>query len=170
MLGLFALQLDKGNISYAMMTTFTKDIGITNDNVNYGQQLMLAGIVLFEIPFNMVLSRIGPAKWLTIQIFGWVAIATCQAAIHNLPGFYATQFLLGAAEAGYLAASLTILASFYTRREMAMRVTLVYCGNYLSAGFCGFIFAGIFHIPESSSFKSWQVRLNCLNPLHGSAR
>ncbi|CAH0045990.1 unnamed protein product [Clonostachys solani] len=156
MVGLFALQLDKGNVSYALTTSFTKDLGIDNDNVNYGNQLMLAAIVIFEIPFNMVLSRIGPAKWLTIQVFAWSIIATAQAAIHNLSGFYATRFMLGMWEAGYLAASLTILNSFYTRREMAMRVTLVYVGNYFSSGLGGLIAAAIFHIPESTGLKQWQ--------------
>lgn len=157
MLGLFALQLDKGNVSYALTTSFTKDLGMDNDNVNYGNQLMLAAIVIFEIPFNMVLSRTGPAKWLTIQVFAWSIIATAQAAIHNLSGFYATRFMLGMWEAGYLAASLTILNSFYTRKEMAMRVTLVYIGNYFSAGIGGLIAAAIFHIPESTGLKQWQV-------------
>ncbi|KAI0177073.1 major facilitator superfamily domain-containing protein [Pestalotiopsis sp. NC0098] len=156
MLGLFALQLDKGNIAYALTTSLTKDIGIGTDEVNYGNQLMLAGIVIFEIPFNMVLSRIGAAKWLVIQIFAWGSVATAQTAIHNLPGFYATRFLLGMCEAGYLAAALTILASFYPRREMAMRVTLVYVGNYFSAGVGGLIAGGIFKIPESTGLKQWQ--------------
>ncbi|RSL70858.1 hypothetical protein CEP53_001737 [Fusarium sp. AF-6] len=156
MLGLFALQLDKGNLSYALTTSFTKDLGIDNNNVNYGNQLMLAAIVVFEIPFNMVLSRIGPALWLTIQIFAWGTVATAQTAIHNLAGFYTTRFILGMWEAGYLAASLTILASFYTRREMAMRVTLVYIGNYFSSGIGGLLAGAIFKIPESSGLKKWQ--------------
>jgi hypothetical protein len=156
MLGLFALQLDRGNVGYAMTTSFTKDLGITNDNVNYGNQLMLAAVVIFEIPFNMVLSRIGPALWLIIQIFTWGTIATAQAAVHNLSGFYATRFLLGMWEAGYLAAALTILSSFYTRREMAMRATLVYVGNYCSAGVSGLLAGLIFKIPETSGLKRWQ--------------
>ncbi|KAL6415683.1 hypothetical protein AUP68_02249 [Ilyonectria robusta] len=156
MLGLFALQLDKGNVAYALTTSFTDDLGIDKNKVNYGNQLMLAAIVIFEIPFNLILSRVGPAKWLTIQIFAWGTIATAQTAIHNLSGFYATRFMLGMWEAGYLAASLTILASFYTRKEMAMRVTLVYIGNYFSAGMGGLIAGAIFHIPESTGLKSWQ--------------
>ncbi|KAM0324600.1 hypothetical protein ACHAQA_007988 [Verticillium albo-atrum] len=126
MLGLFALQLDKGNISYALTTSFTKDLGIDNDHVNHGQQLMLAAIVIFEIPFNMVLSRIGPALWLTIQIFSWGTIATAQTAIHNLSGFYATRFML------------------------------VYLGNYFSSGIGGLLAGLIFKIPESSGLKKWQ--------------
>ncbi|QGI90562.1 hypothetical protein CEK26_001777 [Fusarium fujikuroi] len=156
MLGLFALQLDRGNVGYAMTTSFTEDLGINNDNVNTGNQLMLAAVVIFEIPFNMVLSKIGPALWLIIQILAWGTIATAQAAVHNKPGFYATRFLLGMWEAGYLAAALTILASFYTRKEMAMRATLVYVGNYCSAGVSGLLAGLIFRIPETSGLKKWQ--------------
>lgn len=157
MLGLFALQLDKGNVSYAATTSFIKDIGISADKIGYGNQLMLAAIVIFEVPFNMVLSRIGAPKWLVIQIFVWGSISTAQTAISNQAGVYATRFLLGMWEAGYLAAALTILASYYTRKEMALRVTLVYVGNYLSSGVGGFIAAGIFAIPEGSGLKLWQV-------------
>ncbi|SCV33526.1 related to nicotinamide mononucleotide permease [Fusarium fujikuroi] len=156
MLGLFALQLDRGNVGYAMTTSFTEDLGINNDNVNTGNQLMLAAVVIFEIPFNMVLSKIGPALWLIVQILAWGTIATAQAAVHNKPGFYATRFLLGMWEAGYLAAALTILASFYTRKEMAMRATLVYVGNYCSAGVSGLLAGLIFRIPETSGLKKWQ--------------
>src|SRR6478609_2950706 len=156
MLGLFALQLDRGNVGYAMTTSFTDDLGITKDIVNYGNQLMLAAVVIFEIPFNMVLSRIGPALWLIIQILAWGTIATAQAAVHNKSGFYATRFLLGMWEAGYLAAALTIIASFYTRKEMALRATLVYVGNYCSAGVSGLISGLIFRIPEHHGLKKWQ--------------
>ncbi|KAF5542997.1 nicotinamide mononucleotide permease [Fusarium mexicanum] len=156
MLGLFALQLDRGNVGYAMTTSFTDDLGINNDNVNTGNQLMLAAVVIFEIPFNMVLSKIGPALWLIIQILAWGTIATVQAAVHNKPGFYATRFLLGIWEAGYLAAALTILASFYTRKEMAMRATLVYVGNYCSAGVSGLLAGLIFRIPETNGLRKWQ--------------
>jgi hypothetical protein len=156
MLGLFALQLDRGNVGYAMTTSFTDDLGITKDIVNYGNQLMLAAVVIFEIPFNMVLSRVGPALWLIIQVFAWGTIATAQAAVHNKTGFYATRFLLGMWEAGYLAAALTIIASFYTRKEMALRATLVYVGNYCSAGVSGLLAGVIFRIPETSGLKRWQ--------------
>lgn len=168
MMGLFALQLDKGNLSYGITTTFIEDLGIKKDEVNYGGQLMQAGIVVFEVPFNMILSKIGPALWLTIQIFVWGTIATAQTALSNKAGFYATRFLLGMWEAGYLAASLTILAAFYTRKEMAARITLVYIGNYFSQGVSGLLAAAIFNIPESSGLHLWQVSSSrCLDNARG---
>jgi MFS family permease len=162
MLGLFSLQLDKGNLAYANTTSFAEDIGIEHNDINYGAALQATGIVAFEIPFNLVLSRIGPSLWLTIQIIAWSVIATAQAALTNKAGFFATRFLLGVWEAGYLAASLTILGAFYTRKEMAMRVSLVYVGNYFSQGVGALIAAGIFSI-KNTSLLPWQVSLLSVN-------
>src|SRR5262245_51489887 len=121
MLGFFALQLDKTNISSALTSSFTDDIGITNNIVNNGIQLQLASIVAFEIPSNMILSRVGAPIWLTFECFAWGMVATFQAFIRNKSSFYATRFLLGTFEAGYLAGSLLVIGTFYTKRETALR-------------------------------------------------
>jgi hypothetical protein len=54
-LGFFMLQLDRNNISNALTDTLTKDLGITRDEVNLGNQLQLIGIIVAEIPSNILL-------------------------------------------------------------------------------------------------------------------
>ncbi|KAG8164240.1 hypothetical protein KVR01_006158 [Diaporthe batatas] len=68
-LGFFCLQLDRGNIANAITDNFMEDVGIDQNQFNVGQQLLSLGIVLFEIPSNMILYRVGPGKWLTLQLF-----------------------------------------------------------------------------------------------------
>lgn len=51
-----------------------EDVGITQNQLNAGQQLMSLGIVLFEFPSNMALYRVGPARWLTLQLFLLVSL------------------------------------------------------------------------------------------------
>lgn len=61
-------------------------------------------------------------------------------------------------EAGYLAAALTILSTFYTRKEMAMRISLVYIGNYFAQGVGALLAAAIFTIPDGTNgLLQWQV-------------
>ncbi|KAF6815126.1 major facilitator superfamily transporter [Colletotrichum musicola] len=156
MLGFFALQLDKTNISSAITTDFTKDIGITNNIVNSGNQLSLAAIVIFEIPSNMILSRLGAPLWLTIECFSWGMVATFQAFITNKSSFYATRFLLGTFEAGYLAGSLVVIGMFYTKTEVAVRMTVLYTANYLAAGTSTLIAAGVFKMDRVGSLHDWQ--------------
>jgi hypothetical protein len=53
----------------AITDNFMEDLNISQDQFNIGQQMLSLGIVLFEIPSNMVLYRVGPGKWLTLQLF-----------------------------------------------------------------------------------------------------
>ena len=62
-------ELDRGNMANAITDNFMEDIGISQDQFNVGQQMLSLGIVLFEIPSNMILYRVGPGKWLTLQLF-----------------------------------------------------------------------------------------------------
>ncbi|RGP64271.1 hypothetical protein FSPOR_8091 [Fusarium sporotrichioides] len=156
MLGFFALQLDKTNHSSAITTTFVKDIGITNNIVNNGNQLLLAAIVIFEIPSNMMLAKFGAPTWLTSQCFSWGLVATFQAFINNKASFYATRFLLGLFEAGYLAGALVVIGMFYTKEEIALRMTVLYTANYVAAGTSSLIAAGIFNLDGHSGLEDWQ--------------
>ncbi|KAL9949020.1 hypothetical protein ACHAQF_006950 [Verticillium nonalfalfae] len=53
--GFFALQLDRGNIGNALTDNFFADVGITQNQFNVGQQLLSVGIILLEIPSNLIL-------------------------------------------------------------------------------------------------------------------
>lgn len=158
-LGLFALQMDKGNISNALTSTFTEDLGISTDDVNNGNQLQLAAIVVFEIPFNVVLSKVGGQVLLTSQSLAWGLVALFQAFITNKSSFYGTRFLLGAFEAGYLPGAMVVMSSFYTRSEIAMRMTILYSGNYLAAGVSSLVAAGVFELAGVRGLAGWQVCL-----------
>ncbi|KAF5592014.1 nicotinamide mononucleotide permease [Fusarium subglutinans] len=156
MLGFFALQLDKTNPRSAMTTTFIKDIGITNDIINNGNQLLLAAIVICEIPSNMMLSKLGAPVWMTLECFSWGMVATFQAFMNNKPSYYATRFLLGLFEAGCLAVSLVVIGMFYTKKEMALRMTVLYTANYLAAGTSSLIAAGTFNLDGAAGLKDCQ--------------
>lgn len=83
-----------------------QDVGINQFQFNVGQQLLSLGIVLFEIPSNMILYKVGPGKWLTLQLFLFGLVSTFQAWQNNYASFLATRFLLGVTESGYVSCSL----------------------------------------------------------------
>ena len=70
----YAKELDRGNMANAITDNFMEDLNISQDQFNVGQQMLSLGIVLFEIPSNMVLYRVGPGKWLTLQLFLLVSL------------------------------------------------------------------------------------------------
>lgn len=58
MLGFYALQLDRGNLGNALTDTIMQDINVNQNWINVGTQLLSAGIVILEIPSNILLQRV----------------------------------------------------------------------------------------------------------------
>ncbi|KAF2015623.1 MFS general substrate transporter [Aaosphaeria arxii CBS 175.79] len=155
-LGFFVLQLDRSNISNALTDTLTKDLGITRDDVNLGNQLMLAGIVVAELPSNILLQKVGAPIWLTGQMCIWGTIALTQAWCTNIHSFYATRFLLGLFEGGYIPGGQYVLSLFYTREELALRTAIFYFGNYFATATGSLMAAGILNLAGQAGLSGWQ--------------
>lgn len=154
--GFFVLQLDRSNIGNALTDTITTDLGITTNDVNVGNQLMMAGIVVAEIPSNLILQRLGAPVWLTMQMLIWGTIALAQAWCTNIHSFYATRFLLGLFEGGYIPGGQYMLALFYTRQELALRTAVFYFGNYSATATGSLIAAGILNMAGIQGLSGWQ--------------
>lgn len=91
-----------------------KDVGINQDQFNIGQQMLSLGIVLFEIPSNMILYRVGPGKWLTLQLFLFGLVSLFQAFQKGYGVFIATRLLLGMTESGFIPGGLYTLSTWCT--------------------------------------------------------
>lgn len=154
--GFFVLQLDRSNISNAMTDTLTEDLKITQNDVNLGSQLMSAGVVIAEIPSNLILQRLGAPVWLTFQMGVWGTIALTQAWCTNIHSFLATRFLLGVWEGGYIPGGQYMLALFYTREELALRTAIFYFGNYSATAIGSLMAAGILEMGGILGHSGWQ--------------
>lgn len=154
--GFFVLQLDRGNIGNALTDFFLADVGITQFQFNVGQQLLSLGIVLLEIPSNLVLYRVGPQKWISCQIICWGLVATFQAFQKGVGAFYATRLLLGLLEAGFIPAGLYTLTQWYKRSETSGRYAAFFLGNMVASASSGLIAYGILHLRGVAGLTGWQ--------------
>ncbi|KIW69924.1 hypothetical protein PV04_02239 [Phialophora macrospora] len=154
-LGFFCLQLDRGNIANAITDNMMEDVGITQNEFNVGQQMLSLGIVLFEIPSNMILYRVGPGKWLTLQLFLFGTVSTFQAFQNNYGSFIASRFLLGMTESGFIPGGLWTLSTWYTRTETAKRVMFFYFGNQFGQASSKLLAYGILHMRGVAGKAGW---------------
>ncbi|KAI0025911.1 major facilitator superfamily domain-containing protein [Xylariomycetidae sp. FL0641] len=155
-LGFFVLQLDRSNISNALTDTLLQDVHITKGVASAGASLMAAGVVVAEIPANLLLQKLGAPVWLTTQMLLWGAIATGQTWVNDKKSFLATRFLLGIFEGGYIPGSQYVLALFYTETELATRTAVFYFGNYFSSATGSLIAAGILKMGGQNGLAGWQ--------------
>ncbi|KAM0547309.1 hypothetical protein ACHAPJ_010444 [Fusarium lateritium] len=156
--GFFVLQLDRGNIGNALTDFFLAEVGITQFQFNIGNQLLSLGIVLLELPSNLILYRVGPQKWISCQIFCWGLVATFQAFIKGkgVGAYYATRLLLGLLEAGFIPAGLYTLTQWYKRNETSRRFTAFFLGNMTASAASGLIAYGILQMRGTAGLSGWQ--------------
>ncbi|KAI9374311.1 major facilitator superfamily domain-containing protein [Aspergillus egyptiacus] len=155
-LAFFALQLDRGNIGAALTSTITEDLNITTNQINVGTQLLSAGIVISEIPSNVILQRVGPQRWLSVQIFAWGLVATFQAFINSYPAYLVTRFLLGLLEGGFIPGALYYLSTWYKREETSLRVTLFFFGQMFSGATSSLISGGLLTLSGKRGLAGWR--------------
>ncbi len=63
--------------------------------------LPFLGYFIFEVPSNLLLSKIGARRWIARILVTWGIISGCMALVNGPWSFYTLQFLLGVAEAGF---------------------------------------------------------------------
>ena len=102
---------------------------MTTNNINIGQTLFTLGMVLLELPSNMMAKRFGPNRWVPCIMVIWGTVTFCQAFIKNKQGFYATRFLLAAGEAGFIPGMAWYLTRFYVSTELSLRLAIFWSSN-----------------------------------------
>jgi MFS family permease len=87
----------------------------------------------------------------------WAIVSALTAVAKDFVGLLLTRFFLGLTEAPYYPGAVYILSLFYTRKEVATRIAILYTGNILATAFAGLIAAGIFHgMDGSAGLAGWQ--------------
>src|SRR5579872_3950817 len=95
----FFCYLDRINVGFAALT-MNKDIGL--DAATYGMAAgaFFWGYVLFEVPSNIILEKVGARLWIARIMVTWGIISGCTALATGPYSFMIIRFLLGLAEAG----------------------------------------------------------------------
>jgi MFS transporter, ACS family, tartrate transporter len=100
-LGYVVAYVDRSNISFAALT-MNKDLGFTAYVYGLGAGIFFIGYLLFEIPSNLVLERVGARRWIARIMLTWGIASACTALVSGPVSFYVVRFFVGAAEAGFL--------------------------------------------------------------------
>jgi MFS family permease len=103
----------------------------------------------------MILYRVGPGKWLTLQLFLFGTVSTFQAFQKGYASFIITRFLLGITESGFIPGALWTLSTWYTRGETAKRVMVFYFGNQFGSASSKLLAYGILHMRGVAGRPGW---------------
>ncbi|CAG4915812.1 MFS transporter [Paraburkholderia saeva] len=122
--------LDRVNVGFAKLQMQT-DLGFSDAAYGVGAGIFFIGYVLFEIPSNLMLPRVGARRTFSRILVLWGITSACMLFVRNVPAFYAMRFLLGVFEAGFAPGMIYYLSCWYGPARMARAIALVFVAGPL---------------------------------------
>ncbi|KEF52227.1 uncharacterized protein A1O9_11854 [Exophiala aquamarina CBS 119918] len=148
--------LDRNAITVARLDGLEKELKITGVQYQTCISILFVGYILGQIPSNMLITRLRPSLFMSGWMAAWAVVSALTAITHNFTGLLLTRFFLGLAEAPFWPGCLYLLNIFYTRKEVAMRVAILFSANICGTAFAGLIAIGVFEMRGIAGLSGWR--------------
>ncbi|KAI0104518.1 MFS general substrate transporter [Daldinia grandis] len=150
--------VDRSNISVARISGLDEDVGLNvGTRASVALLVFFIGYMLFELPSNMIIHRVGAANWLSLIVFAWGLVSMGIGFINNWVALAVLRSFLGVFEAGFYPGCVYLISSWYRRYEVQKRLaTFFMTGSALSA-FANILALGLIQISKTNTtYKGWR--------------
>ena len=115
--------LDRVNFGYAALD-MNPALGISAEVFGFLSGIFFIGYLLFEIPSNVILHRVGARVWITRIMISWGIVVIATAAATSSFQLAIFRFILGLAEAGFFPGMILYITFWFREKELARAVAL----------------------------------------------
>jgi MFS transporter, ACS family, tartrate transporter len=147
--------LDRVNVGFAALA-MNADLGFTASVFGFGAGIFFVGYILFEVPSNLLLERVGARRWIARIMVSWGLIAAAMSLVNGPISFYVMRFLLGVAEAGFFPGIILYLTFWFPALERARIVSLFMAAVPISAVIGAPISGALLGFDGLGGLKGWQ--------------
>ncbi|KAL4881663.1 MFS general substrate transporter [Aspergillus karnatakaensis] len=150
--------LDRTNIANARIAGLEEGLNMPPTGYNTCLWIFYIPFVLCEVPSNMIMSLpwVRPNLWLGGLTFTLGILAMCQGLTHSYNGLLALRFLMGIVETALPAGSGFIIASYYRKSEVALRMAGFYAFGQAGACFSGLLAYAIMDMDGTGGYEGWR--------------
>lgn len=151
-----AAYLDRINVGLAKLHMLS-DIHLSEAAFGLGAGLFFVGYIIFEVPSNLVMEKVGAKIWIARIMITWGVLSGLTMFVTTPMQFYVLRFLLGAAEAGFLPGVLYYLTTWFPTYYRGKIIALFMIGLPLAviigSPLSGWIMGAF---DQVHGFKGWQ--------------
>jgi MFS family permease len=133
-----------------------EDLGLVGDQFQIAVSVLFITYCLFEVPSNMIIKRLQPARFLGGLALCWGIVATCSALVQDFGGLVACRLLLGLFEAGMFPGIILYLGMFYNRNSIALRVSYFFSIAAVSGAAGGLVAYACGSLDGVMGWKAWR--------------
>ncbi|KAM6511522.1 hypothetical protein FALCPG4_016526 [Fusarium falciforme] len=123
-LGYMFKYIDQTNISNAYVSGMKEDLSLYGNELNFFTTYFNIGYIIMLWPSCIIISHIGPSKWLPACEVIWGMLTCCLSVVTNHNQVYGLRFLIGFFEGTTWPAYFTMISQWYLPHEVALRMSL----------------------------------------------
>ncbi|KAL2821190.1 putative MFS transporter [Aspergillus granulosus] len=117
-------------------------LNLTPHQISTGLALFYVCYVVFDLPSNLIMTKLSPHVWMSRIVIGVGIIGSCMAAMKAAWSLYLLRLLLGIVIAGMWPGMAYYLTLFYPPSRTGKRIGQYYTAAQLSAAVVGLVSAG----------------------------
>jgi MFS transporter, ACS family, tartrate transporter len=155
MLMYFLCYIDRINVSFAALT-MNKDIGLSAAAYGFSSTAFYIGYVVFEVPSNIVMDKVGARLWLARIMVTWGLISAATAAVVGPTSFLLVRFLLGTGEAGLFPGTILLFTYWFPDAYRGRIIGAFTLALPVSVAFGAPISTAILGMDGVLGLKGWQ--------------
>ena len=155
MAGYFAAYLDRVNVGFASLT-MNKSLGLSAEIFGIGSGIFFVGYFLFEIPSNLILSKVGARRWIARILLTWGIISGATAFATGMWSFLGIRFLLGLAEAGFYPGIILYLTWWFPAHYRSRIIGLFMTAIPISIVTGSLVSGQILRLGDWGGLQAWQ--------------
>jgi ACS family tartrate transporter-like MFS transporter len=151
--------LDRGNVAFARLQMLDDlDFGEHGESLYaLGAGIFYLGYLTFEVPSNLILSRVGARRWIARILISWGLVTAALMAARGPWTFCLLRILLGFAESGFFPGILLYLTYWFPAQARARTVALFMAATPVT-GILGHPLSGAIlqYLDHAAGLRGWQ--------------
>jgi MFS transporter, ACS family, tartrate transporter len=147
--------LDRINVGFAALQ-MNQALGFSAATYGFGAGIFFLSYVLFEIPSNVILARVGARRWIARIMITWGLVSSAMMFVRSASDFYTLRFLLGLAEAGFFPGLIFYLTRWFPSRERARTIAAFMTATLIAGVVGGPISGSLLSLHGAGGLAGWQ--------------
>lgn len=133
-----------------------QQLNLSAHHTSVASALYYVGYIVFDVPVNLVMTRVAPQAWLSRIVISVGLVYTCYTALSSAGGVIAIRLISGICGAGTWPGMAYYISLWYPSHRTARRIGYYFTAAQISAAVAGLIAAGFQKMDGDRGYSGWQ--------------